>query len=103
MQTTELVALLVVWYAPGFATAAVMNRRGQASLAWVYAAWIGGALCVPAAIGWTLVVEPRLDGRGSDDVVDLTDQPLDPTFGPLERPHAPSGARPGPTTKRRIR
>ena len=114
MHTTELVAVLVAWYGPGFATAAVMTRRGHAPLPWIYAAWIGGALCVPAAAVWTLVVEPRLDGRNRDDVVvDLTTQPRGPAFEATRHPPTPSVdtpsvdtpslARPGPTTKRRIR
>lgn len=104
MKTTELLVVLLAWYVPGFATAAFMTRRGHDSLAWVYAAWVGGALCVPAAVGWILLIEPRLvAARSSDHVVDLTDQPRRPSFELEARPYVRSGARPGPTTKRRIR
>lgn len=50
MSTPMVLAVLVAWYAPAFAVAAVMARRGHDPLAWSFAAWIGGWLVLPAAL-----------------------------------------------------
>lgn len=50
MSTFEVLFVLLLWYIPGFLTAAVMARRGHDPLPWIYAAWIGGVLCLVAAL-----------------------------------------------------
>ncbi|WP_436793202.1 hypothetical protein [Actinospongicola halichondriae] len=55
MRSIEPFLILFAWYAPGFAAARAMARRGHDPLPWIYAAWIGGALTVIAALVWVRV------------------------------------------------
>ncbi len=56
MRSVEPFVILFTWYAPGFVAARAMTRRGHDPLPWIYAAWIGGALTVVAAVIWARVV-----------------------------------------------
>jgi hypothetical protein len=58
MQSVSPIIVLVCWYVPGAIAARAMIRRGHEPLAWIYAAWIGGALCAVAAVAWTWFAPP---------------------------------------------
>lgn len=45
---------LSFWYGTGFLAAATMIRRGHQPVPWIFAAWIGGALCIVAALAWAI-------------------------------------------------
>ncbi len=53
MRSFEPFVILFVWYAPGFIAAHAMTRRGHDPMPWIFAAWVGGALCVIAALVWS--------------------------------------------------
>ena len=59
MESAQPFLIIFAWYAPGFAAAWSMARRGQDPLPWIYAAWIAGALTALAAIVWVWVERHR--------------------------------------------
>lgn len=65
MSTLQLLATLAIWYLPGALAARWMIHRGHEPLAWVYAAWIGGALALVAALIWFLFTRPPGDPPGT--------------------------------------
>lgn len=71
MRGFQPFVILFVWYTPGFLVARAMARRGHDPVPWVLAAWIGGALCVVAAVVWS-----RLEHRRDANTVPDTRVPL---------------------------
>lgn len=74
MSTLHVFSTLALWYVPGFLAAHHMSRHGHDALPWVFAAWIGGVLLVPVAIGWR-VWRRHVDHTDDEVVIDLTGSP----------------------------